>query len=153
MVYIPTAASRWLLDKLFVLSLLSNLYTHPGAQTKNPEIKSPMLFQLSQPGTPQRCISFLMNLHYLDSFYFRSKQKVRRQVFFDYTNLVTIVFYEPGISQSINPTTHAEALPSFPQLASLGHTVYFCVILNLMVYLFECHVLFSASHLIFCGQL
>ena len=52
MVYIPTAASRWLLDKLFVLSLLSNLYTQHGAQIHDPEIKSRMFFQLSQPGTP-----------------------------------------------------------------------------------------------------
>ena len=37
--------------------LLSNLYTQRGAQTYNPEIKSLMLYQLSQPGSPASCLS------------------------------------------------------------------------------------------------
>ena len=40
-------------DGLFPSFLfLSNLYTQPGAGTQNPEIKSHMLYWLSQPGTP-----------------------------------------------------------------------------------------------------
>ena len=36
----------------FKILFLSNLYTQHGAQTYNPEIKSRMLDQLSQSGTP-----------------------------------------------------------------------------------------------------
>ena len=32
--------------------ILSNLYTQRGAQTHNPEIQSPILRQLRQPGAP-----------------------------------------------------------------------------------------------------
>lgn len=35
------------------ISFLSYLYTQRGAQTHNPEIKSSMLYQLSQPGAPR----------------------------------------------------------------------------------------------------
>ena len=41
---------------------LSNLYTQCGIQTYNPEIKSCMLFQLSQTRAP---MSFLLN-RYVD---------------------------------------------------------------------------------------
>ena len=37
---------------------LSNLYTQHGARTHNPKIKSPLLYWLSQPGTP-KCILYI----------------------------------------------------------------------------------------------
>ena len=36
-----------------ILFFFSNLYTHSGAQTHNPEIWSCMFYCLSQPGTPK----------------------------------------------------------------------------------------------------
>ena len=40
----------------FKILFLSYLYTQHGAQTQNPQIKSHMLFWLSQPGVPNKAI-------------------------------------------------------------------------------------------------
>ena len=39
--------------------ILSNLYTHHGAQTHNPKIKSCMFFRISHPGTPGSAYSWV----------------------------------------------------------------------------------------------
>lgn len=38
--------------KIIFKNYLSNLCTHHGTQTHGPEIKSPILYQLGQPGAP-----------------------------------------------------------------------------------------------------
>ena len=43
----------WAIQVPQEFSLLSNLDTQRGTQTYNPEIKSHMLFPLSQPGAPK----------------------------------------------------------------------------------------------------
>lgn len=42
-------------DSLF-FHFLSNVYTQRGAQSHDPEIRNPTLYQLSQPGTLQQAI-------------------------------------------------------------------------------------------------
>ena len=45
------------LDKLLLFVYLRNLYLQGGAQTHDPEIRSLMLFLLSQPGAPRQTFS------------------------------------------------------------------------------------------------
>ena len=42
----------------FKILFLSNFYTQPGALSYNPKIKSHMLYQMGQPGTP---LNFILN--------------------------------------------------------------------------------------------
>ena len=45
------------LSTYFIIVFLSKLYTQHGASTHDPEIKSQMLYQLSQPGTEnENCV-------------------------------------------------------------------------------------------------
>lgn len=46
------------------LLIFSNLYAQRGTRTHNPEIKSPLLFRISQPGAPRRQIFIQLGPYY-----------------------------------------------------------------------------------------
>ena len=54
--FLKPAKKLWdFLFLFFNFIYLSNLYTQHGARTHDPEIKSHIFFQLSQPGAPGIC--------------------------------------------------------------------------------------------------